>query len=732
MPVTRINQNGETVRLKIEHVWVRAEIPYSDYRGAGNAGGSYVWLDLDTCIKEYEEVFSIYDIFEETGMPEGMGGAAGSGDVEATVDILDSYIESVSENYDEEVYARKRIIKQEYLSYLPASLQYETAGETETFSAIESEVKDSVSFEAGGESLGTYSTSYLEGKSVVLTFLPAESIDEEILNGYSSIFDVPAYSVYVKPALIIDDEVVAEAEYVETTLGAEYDFTMVLNDTGNEVKTVTNSVTAGSMYAVTIDGGMISGDALWDIYYKISDLQETVTEQNVYSAKYLGNYLAMVGKLYFAQTDTFDIIAGEQYNVSITKGLSEGITGYEVEKTGRYGIVTGISYGSLYIDIDSNTYSVKSLTADEDAEKMFMLSSGMVSSLYESRVWEQLTGEESISTVIIFTQAHEENIELLDITKENVNEQLAKLNTDSDTKQAVKEAAESGMIVTIPQRDVTMGDWTGIGYIVMDSETGEASYMISGGYNGGGLKYILTASMLFSLFLSSLDSAIAIGSLLNIMLAVSGFSAMAAFAIYVLTILLINYIAFNEIHDDWLSYMSTGNENYAVETMQWTIGILGGTLLDGALASDDFLKLINGGNAGAGPAVDDVAGDGTLTGTVWDNIKATQDNYPNTNIPRSFEVEVNGQKMWVHGNATEHIYENVCAKIMLGESTAYTNPNLYTQELMSDFYGSLEQATASGIKYGELISAGNWEFIFVAPRQEGLLPVIKHAQFNGW
>lgn len=123
---------------------------------------------------------------------------------------------------------------------------------------------------------------------------------------------------------------------------------------------------------------------------------------------------------------------------------------------------------------------------------------------------------------------------------------------------------------------------------------------------------------------------------------------------------------------------------------------------------------------------------GTPTGTVWDNIKATQDNYPNTNVPKSFEVEVNGQKMWVHGNATEHMYEDVYAKITAGEGTAYTNPNLYTQELMSDFYGSLEQATVSGIQYGELISAGNWEFIFAAPRQEGLLPVIKHAQFNGW
>ena len=97
-----------------------------------------------------------------------------------------------------------------------------------------------------------------------------------------------------------------------------------------------------------------------------------------------------------------------------------------------------------------------------------------------------------------------------------------------------------------------------------------------------------------------------------------------------------------------------------------------------------------------------------------------------------FEVEVNGQKVWVHGNATEHMYEDVYARIMAGEGTAYTNPNLYTQELMSDFYGSLEQATVSGIKYGELISAGNWEFIFAPPRQEGILPVIKHVQFNGW
>lgn len=73
--------------------------------------------------------------------------------------------------------------------------------------------------------------------------------------------------------------------------------------------------------------------------------------------------------------------------------------------------------------------------------------------------------------------------------------------------------------------------------------------------------------------------------------------------------------------------------------------------------------------------------------------------------------------MWVHGNATEHMYEDVYKGITTGNGTAYTNPNLYTQEIMSDFCGSLQEATKSGIVYGEKITQGNWEFIFAQPRQ---------------
>ena len=66
------------------------------------------------------------------------------------------------------------------------------------------------------------------------------------------------------------------------------------------------------------------------------------------------------------------------------------------------------------------------------------------------------------------------------------------------------------------------------------------------------------------------------------------------------------------------------------------------------------------------------------SGTVWDKITPTQENYINTSIPKSFEIDVNGQKMWVHGKASEHIYEDVYKGLTVGSGTAHTNPDLYS------------------------------------------------------
>ncbi|MEW6104614.1 MAG: hypothetical protein AB1630_12515, partial [bacterium] len=47
-------------------------------------------------------------------------------------------------------------------------------------------------------------------------------------------------------------------------------------------------------------------------------------------------------------------------------------------------------------------------------------------------------------------------------------------------------AINTGKIVTIPQREIQYYDWEGIGYTIIDPNTGAGAYMISGGMKGGG------------------------------------------------------------------------------------------------------------------------------------------------------------------------------------------------------------------------------------------------------
>ena len=125
------------------------------------------------------------------------------------------------------------------------------------------------------------------------------------------------------------------------------------------------------------------------------------------------------------------------------------------------------------------------------------------------------------------------------------------------------------------------------------------------------------------------------------------------------------------------------------------------------------------------------------TASVWDHIKPTADNYANSSIPRSFEVDVPKTvdtpqgKMWTHGNATEHMYETLISTKNKPPALKNSHPNLYAQFILYDYYQSLAKAVSSGITYEKIITSNSWEFIFSKPREKGKNPVVKHAQFRG-
>ena len=118
------------------------------------------------------------------------------------------------------------------------------------------------------------------------------------------------------------------------------------------------------------------------------------------------------------------------------------------------------------------------------------------------------------------------------------------------------------------------------------------------------------------------------------------------------------------------------------------------------------------------------------TAEVWQHLKSTQPNYTGTDLPRSFTIDTLMGKMWTHGNATKHMHEAI-SSLKQNPLLKFSNPHLYTQFILYDYWKSLNNAVRNGITYDKIINKEHWEFIFAKPRKKGEFPIIKHAKYNG-
>ena len=120
-----------------------------------------------------------------------------------------------------------------------------------------------------------------------------------------------------------------------------------------------------------------------------------------------------------------------------------------------------------------------------------MLTSGSIGSALEHGIFEQLYSVPSVSTVKILQLANEQGIAIYNINASNVEAILPRLQVSQEVKDAIRNAVAQGREVIIPERNIQYYNWTGVGYIVLDPETGAGAYMISGGLAGGSWALIM-------------------------------------------------------------------------------------------------------------------------------------------------------------------------------------------------------------------------------------------------
>ena len=512
IPTTGMVSNGETVAVRLEHIWVEAYVPYTDYRGTGNLSGERLWIPLDASFKEmiHTDGVNLDEIQGYISNPSNqitsstelngvnIGELAGMTD-----DDNSALIKYLLENgYGEatlaETFGGTSIVTTD-LGYLPLSLPYYNTDNVETFENISEDDTDSITFKLYGNSTtgsdfsGTNSINYtylapdVYGKRIILSYVPATQADQDVIDEYGDIFSTPAYLVKMKPQLVIDGEVVAEGSVCNAGYMQRYTITIHNGSPSNNDSDISNNIEVGGMYCIAMDYGNISPEEIQKSAEYMDSKKDSTSEDNIYTEVIMGGMLNSVAKLYFAQLDLYNTIIAGQTNVTETRALSVGIVGFKANVEYTFNRPSELNEGGFFLDIGHDVHSVISNTNNITDEKAFMLQSGIYASAMEHGVLEQVTGVDSVSTIKTFQYAQEHNIPMHMISKDNVSDELDSITVSAQVKQEIRTAVNSGKIVIIPETEITINQWNGIGYMVLDPDTYACGYMISGGLAGGSM-----------------------------------------------------------------------------------------------------------------------------------------------------------------------------------------------------------------------------------------------------
>lgn len=320
------------------------------------------------------------------------------------------------------------------------------------------------------------------------------------------------------------------------------------------------------MYCIAMDYGNISANELQTVAEYMDSKKNSTSEQNIYTEEIMGGMLNSVAKVYFAQLDLYNMVVAGQKNVTSTRALSIGIVGFKANVEYTFNRPSELNEGGFFLDIGHDIHSVISNTNNNNDEKAYMLQSGIYASAMEHGVLEQVTGIESVSTIKTFQYAQENNIPMHMIVKDNLNDELESITVSSQVKQEIRSAVNSGKIVIIPETEITINQWSGVGYMVLDTDTFACGYMISGGLAGGSM----TAGQMIGEYISYVIQG-AISMILwevfkTVALAMCpcGWVAIIGFLINVTEfVMMVDYVL--QLVDLWNMYQATGEIYYLQE-----------------------------------------------------------------------------------------------------------------------------------------------------------------------
>lgn len=536
VPNTGIEVAGSIQAVKLEHVWVTAYVDFVPSRGAVNKTPN-TWVPMDPSFKQYtftpgmdlkdkvpfdgksllSQIQSSATINNSEGWIQGINGAAIQKAVSDYSTQVQNYVANQNPNATMADISGSQTINVRKSHGLAGTLPYQIVAVGQSFDSVPDNLKHQFRFRlyasASDEQLGSPTISYqatlpaLAGKRMTLYLQPATSADAETIASYlpkepagtaiplSDLpTSLPGYLIHMTAVLSVNGTPVAQGGNFllgQTVIGRSgiYD---PAEKTWSDAADA--NYLAGDAIGIAIDYSGVTKKIVSDQLAPAQAIKSTLASTSGASfdpEALIGSELGATALTYFGMTDGFSAASQRAANVVSYPLPSIGTFGDYLNVHDWLGLPRSVTHGGVVMDIGRRITNVVSKDGGQSSRKHFAQVYGAMSSFFEGFVpstiysANRLATNNGVSTITILGKAAANGDLIYTLNSSNAVNILPKLNISNTIKTEITGAIAAGDTITIPANPVTIGSWSGIGYVIQDPATGSSAYKISGGANGG-------------------------------------------------------------------------------------------------------------------------------------------------------------------------------------------------------------------------------------------------------
>jgi transglutaminase-like putative cysteine protease len=466
--------------VRCTHVWVEAYVSYSNYRGVPNDQTGQTWIPLDpsfklTTINQGQDILAAMGYNNDAFLATYVTTYNSNGPIQMLTTNIQAFLNTNQPGKKVPDIERKVANLPLNLGLFPASLPVNLITSSSPFPALDdtNRFKIRVYMYDGGTTLLDFTTNLCDvvGHQFHVAYVGATTNDQAVITAHGGIYQTPPYLVNVKAILKFDGNA-WQIGVNSIGMGYQHNFDIYYTPPAgdqNVVPITYHYINAGNSEAIGLD--------------TCADVPNPFLVPTN-SNSLLENLINSTALDYLSRVDRGEEQADRLLRTAHIDDVSDAVLGSSVSVSYSFGgVPQTFAWTGMFVDSRRRIVGPFGANGDTSKELPFMKLTGYSGSFMENKVFEATYGQRAVSTIHILQSTHDQSIPTCYISN-SIASACPGFSHSSSVLSAVNDALAQGHLIIIPQRDFTIGQWSGTGYIDMNPSTGAAGYIISGGING--------------------------------------------------------------------------------------------------------------------------------------------------------------------------------------------------------------------------------------------------------